>query len=210
MDNIFKDFQVGTRFDLKGSIAGRTRLKGDMTIEDPQRDITVALKDNDFRYNIANISIQRGLCQNSRNIHEILQSDADFLRNCKIIDYSLLLGEILLDDEPSESQLIASTDEVVKQNNKLTMNQLQEVLSENPELARGLYETKDNKLYLLGIIDPLTGFTTAKNLEYNFKWIKHGHNMSCVPPDIYADRFTKFMKEIFMIYQAPEKVENPN
>lgn len=45
MNNVFKSFNVGLKFDLKGSTAKRTTLKGDMTIDDLNGD---ALKDNDF------------------------------------------------------------------------------------------------------------------------------------------------------------------
>lgn len=48
MDNLFKEFDVGIRFDMKGSTAQRTRLKAGQSLNGG-RDITVALKDNDFR-----------------------------------------------------------------------------------------------------------------------------------------------------------------
>jgi hypothetical protein len=49
MNNVFKDFKVGVRFDLKGSVAGRTQLKKGEKPYDKGRDQKVALKDNDFR-----------------------------------------------------------------------------------------------------------------------------------------------------------------
>ena len=49
----------------------------------------------------------------------------------------------------------------------------------------------------MGIIDPLTGFTFNKKLEYGFKRFKNGMKMSCVPPSHYAARFQGFMNEIF-------------
>jgi 1-phosphatidylinositol-4-phosphate 5-kinase len=48
MDNLFKNFDVGLRFDLKGSSIGRTRLRAGESLTS-NRDITVAVKDNDFR-----------------------------------------------------------------------------------------------------------------------------------------------------------------
>ena len=48
MDNLFKNFDVGLRFDLKGSSLGRTRLRAGESLTS-NRDITVAVKDNDFR-----------------------------------------------------------------------------------------------------------------------------------------------------------------
>ena len=54
MDNLFKTFDVGIRFDLKGSSQGRTRLKAGQTLTG-NRDITVSLKDNDFRIHMQRI-----------------------------------------------------------------------------------------------------------------------------------------------------------
>ena len=48
MNNVFKDFKVGIRFDLKGSTAGRDELENGMLPFDPKRDKKIAMKDNDF------------------------------------------------------------------------------------------------------------------------------------------------------------------
>ena len=53
-------------------------------------------------------------------------------------------------------------------------------------------------IYQMGIIDPLTNFNAKKNIEYSAKRCRFGHRMSCVPPQIYANRFMGFMKEIFV------------
>ena len=89
-----------------------------------------------------------------------------------IIDYSLLLGEIQTD----------------------SLDKLRAMVGEAPELDRGVFIDSNNKTYIVGIIDTLTGFTTIKNLEYQFKKIKHGHEMSCVPPNVYGERFKKFIE----------------
>jgi 1-phosphatidylinositol-4-phosphate 5-kinase len=47
MDNIFKAFEVGLRFDLKGSTQGRTYLKPGQKPKD-NKNVKTALKDNDF------------------------------------------------------------------------------------------------------------------------------------------------------------------
>ena len=49
MNNIFKDFTVGNRWDLKGSSQGRTYLKNGKTMDESTRNIQTAMKDNDFR-----------------------------------------------------------------------------------------------------------------------------------------------------------------
>jgi len=51
----------------------------------------------------------------------------------------------------------------------------------------------DGKAWVIGIIDPLTGFNFKKAVEYRGKSCRHGTEMSCVPPPIYADRFKNFM-----------------
>lgn len=56
MENLFKNFQIGTRFDLKGSSAGRQTLKGGMDLSSV-RDVTIALKDNDFRHFMPKLKI---------------------------------------------------------------------------------------------------------------------------------------------------------
>jgi len=55
MNNVFKDFKVGNRFDLKGSSAGREALKGtEMKPEDLQG---IAMKDNDFKKYYKNLNL---------------------------------------------------------------------------------------------------------------------------------------------------------
>lgn len=48
MNNVFKDFKVGIRFDLKGSTAGRDQLQDGELPYEQKRDKKVAMKDNDF------------------------------------------------------------------------------------------------------------------------------------------------------------------
>ena len=54
MNNIFVDFKVGLRFDLKGSTNNRTVLKGDMKPEDLG---PIAMKDNDFKKYYKNLNL---------------------------------------------------------------------------------------------------------------------------------------------------------
>ena len=56
-----------------------------------------------------------------------------------------------------------------------------------------MYFDTEGRAWVIGIIDPLTGFNFKKGVEYNLKRLRHGHDMSCVPPDIYAQRFKDFM-----------------
>ena len=63
------------------------------------------------------------------------------------------------------------------------------------DFGTAIYLDSDNKAYIVGVIDPLTGFTLAKNIEYRAKRLKHGLNASCVPPNIYAERFKTFIRD---------------
>ena len=54
MNNIFVDFKVGLRWDLKGSTNNRDVLKKDMKPEDLG---PVAMKDNDFRNHMGSIKL---------------------------------------------------------------------------------------------------------------------------------------------------------
>ena len=50
----------------------------------------------------------------------------------------------------------------------------------------------------MGIIDILTYYGAAKSMEYTFKYlVNFSTSMSCVPPDKYSSRFSKFLNECF-------------
>ena len=52
--------------------------------------------------------------------------------------------------------------------------------------------------YRLGIIDFLTDYNTAKKLENKFNNMRYGKDKqaaSCQQPDVYAERFIKFLNE---------------
>ena len=57
------------------------------------------MKDNDFIKYVKQIEIEIEENSERGSIIEILKKDADFLASCDIIDYSILLGEILDDAE---------------------------------------------------------------------------------------------------------------
>ena len=40
-------------------------------------------------------------------------------------------------------------------------------------------------------------YRTRKKLEYCIKGIKHGQEMSCIPPVPYSNRFQRYMDTIF-------------
>ena len=76
MENLFKDFDAGIRFDLKGSFNNRTRLTEGQTIYGgPGRDIMVSLKDNDFRTHMKKITFVESLNHNFPPLHLVIEKD---------------------------------------------------------------------------------------------------------------------------------------
>ena len=150
MNNVFKDFDVGVRFDLKGSVHGREHLPADKNIAyHIANDVKTALKDNDWRKHIGNLTLDEEGFANREKFNSIIEKDAAFFAKAGIIDYSLLLGEIVLDKE--------STD------------RLRDLAKVETDAFNGVYFTEDGTAYVIGIIDPLTGFDFKKSLEYNMK-----------------------------------------
>lgn len=72
MDNLFKHFDVGIRFDLKGSFKSRTRLTEGQTMYG-NRDITVSLKDNDFRAHMKQITFVEALKPDMPPLHTVIE-----------------------------------------------------------------------------------------------------------------------------------------
>lgn len=50
--------------------------------------------------------------------------------------------------------------------------------------------------YFIGIIDMLTQFNSKKKVEYFFKFFVYKDEMSCVPPNLYAERFLNFIESV--------------
>ena len=71
------------------------------------------------------------------NLLEILQKDAEFFAVTEIIDYSVLLGHI---------------------KGPHTAAEMSTLIQEGQESGQGIYLSRDNELYLVGIIDILTEF----------------------------------------------------
>jgi len=115
MDNLFKHFDVGIRFDLKGSSKSRTRLEEGQTMYEG-RDITVSLKDNDFREHMKKITFVEALKHDMPPLHDVLLKDVDFLTRNNLIDYSFLVGEL-----------------------KPDLEEIREMCRADPVIGRGIY-----------------------------------------------------------------------
>ena len=92
MNNVFKDFNVGIRFDLKGSGHGRTLLLNDQKPDDVGRDKKTALKDNDFNKHFGYLELNddsketRSTSKSKRNKSRKSTDDTEYnIRNATAI-----------------------------------------------------------------------------------------------------------------------------
>ena len=115
-----------------------------------------------------------------QSLIDILASDAKFLADHNLMDYSLLCGEI----DCSEPQVLA---------------ELKEWTKDEKRRPQGIYiNSTGSQAYVLAIIDALTGFDVKKKAEYVAKSVRYcGSTMSCIPPQQYATRFVEFVHQIF-------------
>jgi 1-phosphatidylinositol-4-phosphate 5-kinase len=152
--------------------------------------VKTALKDLDFKRFIIDIPILKqpytGKASRSPSpkrkkgkkpdLKSIIEADAKFFEQNDIIDYSLLIG-------------YATDPACLKK----------ELDKEERKNIGSIYFDTNGKAYVMGIIDIFTEYSSRKKLEYYYKRLKDGQTMSCVPPDIYAQRFTRFLSEAFSL-----------
>ena len=138
MENLFKNVRVDLFFDLKGSTQGRTRLKDNQKLED-FKDMKIALKDNDYIKHVKTLTFVETFSDQDklgrRKLMEVIKTDCNFLSQCEIIDYSLLLGKIEGDRED-----------------------LREAIRLDSNVGKYIYFTNQGQPYVIGIIDPLTSW----------------------------------------------------
>ena len=179
MNNVFKDFTIGEFFDLKGSTQGRNLLQDNegLDIREAKYGKT-AMKDLDFlKFRRDQIVLDEAnpktyeIYGKTETLRDVIDRDCNLFATCGIIDYSLLLGKLVTVDRAGHHSLEG----------------LENQLIDDPSLAHGVFLSQPvgnepASAYVIAIIDPLTGFTFKKNLEFRFKQCKHGMRMSCVPP----------------------------
>jgi hypothetical protein len=96
MNNMFRKFSPDVKYDLKGSIQGRSTVYKDGKI-----DYKIAMKDNDFTEQNRNVDMS---VIDQKALLTILQKDSDYLGQNSTLDYSLLLGIINLEHIKEEYQ----------------------------------------------------------------------------------------------------------
>ena len=102
MDNLFStNKEINYRYDIKGSIIGRRVLNDDNKF-DPQKKYDYAFKDLDLEENKHSFNIG----DKKKLFIDQLRKDSEFLRDNNIIDYSLLIGTHINENEHRISDVI--------------------------------------------------------------------------------------------------------
>jgi 1-phosphatidylinositol-4-phosphate 5-kinase len=154
LTGLFNPENIFVKYDLKGSIHNR---KMDLEYETLQKEV---LKDINFEE-------REGKCimlynRDSEKIINILKKDAEFLSNCEIIDYSLLVIKICITEE--ENKYIYGNDDSYEfycqfydylnnklENNNFSTNNIEELIKLIKNEFK--FEKKENKKPIISNYD---------------------------------------------------------
>lgn len=191
MNNVFP-MHIDQSFDLKGSLLGRITNIPESSIPLRQRSFskvepqyetsiddamnqtndesieTVApltLKDLNWLDNSMRLELDLDIAD---DLTAQLNRDVALLKRLNAMDYSLLIGIHFVNSDDIYTEDL---------------------------LSRSISSNDGKKLYFLGIIDCLTGYSFLKKIETVFKSFVHSKNdISAVPPEMYGMRFVNFME----------------
>jgi hypothetical protein len=212
MKNIIGSFNknVMVKFDLKGSILNR-KVEYEGVCTKVMKDVNFNETEKVFLFNK----------ENSEKLMRIAKRDAEFFCDSGIMDYSLLVAKVSLNND--EMMTLLGKDHrkeverdfltlIGKENEypNNTNNVIQEdILDNNGEknirfamdkignLRKYFFPSlKADVLYIISIIDFFQLYTLQKNLETKIKKIAKGakeHEISSLPPREYKDRFVDFV-----------------
>jgi len=197
MNNVFDtSLQIHYKYDLKGSTYKRVSRKCKEVNYD-KYDFDIAMKDQDFieRKETIDISMynRRCLCTEAHN-------DSKFLSDHNINDYSFLIGvydQKFTNKEqlPQEEMMVLTGKNVVERKKSLGgTNATRKPFYE--QYFGGIQSEDKTKVYFFGIIDIFTNYGATKKVEYIVKSVSQGNGISCKPPNIYSQRFIKFIDKI--------------
>ncbi len=203
------------KYDLKGS-----ELNREIEINDNNDIENGVMKDLNF------LEIEKVILlnkQNSIKLNNIIKNDASFLCDCGIMDYSLLVCKIGLNNDEiislfGKKHNIESENDIKtileKSSNEISDNDILINFEENKDnynennLNFKINEIQDIKkyifpslkashLYIIAIIDFLQLYNFQKYLENHYKKIKTDEKLiSSIPPEPYKERFIKFVESI--------------
>ena len=207
MRNLIGDFKdnIICKFDLKGSSFNRKEQF------DPERVENKVMKDLNFdEYEKVLMISERKL----GHLRSITSKDSKFLAKMELMDYSLFVVKLDLDKETSmaifgksiqeKQELAVSSLLGTSQDESITIREsLASVLPDNDKYKfyrKYLFSSlHSGKAYLIAIIDYFQYYNFAKLMETNYKSIIHpreDNSISCVRPDVYSERFIKFIEKI--------------
>jgi 1-phosphatidylinositol-4-phosphate 5-kinase len=217
MRNVIGDYHknITVKYDVKGCTYGR-KVKIDDVPSHKIKNLT--LKDINF------IEMEKKIKFKEEYIKPFVKSirkDGQFLRQMKVMDYSLFIVKINLNDyeylelfQSDSSKLEADSKNYVNVDiydkmDTLSLNNLNlslNVKSKNNYIhdceCFRIYifpSTEDNTAYILSIIDYFQSYNIKKKLESTYKVGikgKDSETISCVDPNLYSKRFVNFMTEI--------------
>ena len=212
MNNVFNTpLKIHYKYDLKGSTYKRISRKC-KEINYNNYDFDIAMKDIDFidRKEKIDLSIyyKKALCAEAHN-------DSRFLSDHNINDYSFLIGvydqkKINNKEQVPQEQLMTLTGQntLKKQKTLNSNNVLRKPFYE--EYYGGIQSEDKTKIYFFGIIDIFTNYGASKKVEYIVKSVSQGRGISCKPPNIYSQRFIKFVDKILSDNYDFKNYENEN
>jgi len=160
-------------YDLKGSKANREVKE---SIDNPK----AVRKDLNFDKEIKHLEIEE-----RNKFIESIKNDSEFFEDLNIMDYSLLVIKLELND--------SNINDFISFKNSLDF----------PNYKRHIYQDTSNRniVYILMIIDYLQIYSFFKFLVNNFKVHilerpPNNDDISCVEPNTYANRFYKYISKI--------------
>ena len=184
MRNVIGDYNknIKLKYDIKGCTYGR-KVKLDNISESQIKNLT--LKDINFNEMEKTIKFKE---EDIEPFISAIKKDAKFLMEMKVMDYSLFLVKIILDDD-EYNELFGNK-----------KNSYNNYIHDFKYFKKYIFPSKENNTgYILSIIDYFQNYNLKKKLESTYKVgikLKDSESISCVSPDLYSKRFEKFMIKI--------------
>jgi hypothetical protein len=169
MNNVLEGARQHKVYDLKGTTEDRW-------VEEQEGK---CLKDVNFQQYTMHINAEV-----NTKLHEVLEYDAQFLQRLHIMDYSLILSIQYTSKDATPSF------------HRNPVSKLMGGLRGTVHCdARG-DKSAEGCILHIGIVDMLTTFNLKKQVAHTLKanTIKHFYEIDTEPPDVYAERFSSYMK----------------
>lgn len=231
MRNIIGPFKdcILRQYDLKGSTHNRKEHI------DEDTDLTKeTLKDLNFEELEQKIILPK---KETFMLTNQLEEDSYFLSENHLMDYSLLLTIVKPDNlkEIVDSKIFnKSRNNYIRKEflrmtsaNEVNLSSLRETMKNDTEKNKKVISDIDSleyyrkfmflssdktQVYIISVIDFLQVYHFFKQLETNYKFFvktrpENIYDISCIPPDMYQDRFMKYMHQITIDFDNDEEVQ---